>query len=76
MDNIEKDVEILEEDESSKYEDGEDISNEDNVDANELPVKADFDQGWKKRRKMGFTTNILSLDGINLFEDVNKSTTQ
>ena len=48
MDNNESEVEVLEEYESSEYKDDEDISDEDNVDANEVPVKVDFDQGWKK----------------------------
>ena len=41
------------EDESIPYEDGEDISDGDNVDAKELPVKADFDQVWGKKKKDG-----------------------
>ena len=43
MDNNESGVEVLEEDESSECKDSEGISDEDNVDANEVPVKLDFD---------------------------------
>ena len=51
MDNNESEAEVLEKPESSGYKDVEDISDEGNVDANEVPVKVDFDRGWKKEER-------------------------
>ena len=70
MDNNESEVEVLGEDESSECKDSEGISDEDNVDANEVPVKLDFDWVWKKRIKIGITADFLSPECINFFEDV------
>ena len=48
MFNNGSEAEVLEEEESSEYEEGEVISDEDNVEANEVSVKVDSDQSWKK----------------------------
>ena len=69
MFNNGSEAEVLEEEESSEYEDGEVVSDEDNVEANEVSVKVDSDQSWKKWRKKGITTDYLSPEGINFFED-------
>ena len=48
MFNNGSEAEVLEEEESGEYEEGEVISDEDNVEANEVSVKVDSDQSWKK----------------------------